>query len=147
MSGYMLMPRESLSFAAKQVAFHVELSGDVRTRSTRTLIFRHVVLNEGECYDKDTGKFTAPVSGVYMFSASVRPKYSDKPVAASLMRGDYYVMFTCESSDTNVPCCSTAVCHLDSEDEVYVETVDDEPRSFDGGYGATFFSGALINPD
>jgi hypothetical protein len=82
-----------------------------------------------------------------MFSASVRPKYSDKPAAASLKYEDYDVMSTCESSDTSIPCCLATVRYLCCGDEVCVETLDDEPRSFDGGNGATFFSGTLINPD
>ncbi|XP_078341004.1 collagen alpha-1(X) chain-like isoform X2 [Crassostrea virginica] len=51
------------------IAFHVVLSKRLWNVATSTIIkFGRVDLNDGNGYDPNTGKFTAPVDGVYFFS-------------------------------------------------------------------------------
>lgn len=51
------------------VAFHVELRKSIEHLLTNQILkYDHIITNIGEGYDKTTGKFTAPVDGVYSFS-------------------------------------------------------------------------------
>ena len=59
-SGRVLMPVKP--------AFHVyRNAGDVG--SSATIVWNEVELNQGSHYDSSTGLFTAPVAGIYYFSA------------------------------------------------------------------------------
>nr|XP_011425247.2 complement C1q tumor necrosis factor-related protein 3 [Crassostrea gigas] len=51
------------------IAFQSSLKGNLENMKTyETVIFNQVSLNEGNTYNTTSGKFTAPVDGVYFFS-------------------------------------------------------------------------------
>ncbi|XP_078340773.1 heavy metal-binding protein HIP-like isoform X2 [Crassostrea virginica] len=51
------------------IAFHATLTKTLRNVPQSTIIkFEKVLINQGRGYDPTTGKFTAPVDGVYSFS-------------------------------------------------------------------------------
>ena len=51
------------------IAFNALLSNGLYNIPVHTIIkFKEVTLNEGNGYDPNTGKFTAPVDGVYYFA-------------------------------------------------------------------------------
>lgn len=55
--------------SGKTIAFHAILSSRLTNVSPNTIIkFRKVLVNEGSGYNPTTGKFTAPLDGVYSFS-------------------------------------------------------------------------------
>ena len=60
-----------VDLASEEVAFsvHIQVS-DTTTSMTKgnIVIFNEIVTNLGDGYNKDSGSFTAPVSGVYSFS-------------------------------------------------------------------------------
>ena len=47
----------------------------------KTILFDHVVTNEGNNFDKNTGTFTAPVNGLYVFGATISADKAQNGVA------------------------------------------------------------------
>ncbi|KAH3809766.1 hypothetical protein DPMN_138145 [Dreissena polymorpha] len=50
------------------VLFYARTPKDAALKSSQIAIFNTVVVNTGQGYASDTGKFTAPDSGIYMFA-------------------------------------------------------------------------------
>ena len=59
-------------FTPARPAFHAYKSDDSNLVSSGTYIFNSTFTNIGNCYDTTTGRFTAPVNGVYVFSTSLQ---------------------------------------------------------------------------
>jgi hypothetical protein len=54
-----------------KIAFHAYTKSGGSYTKNQLLIFPYVLINMGEGYDKSTGFFTAPVTGLYLFSAHI----------------------------------------------------------------------------
>ncbi|MGH0147647.1 UNVERIFIED_CONTAM: hypothetical protein FKN15_031516 [Acipenser sinensis] len=59
------------------------------SNQTRTAMFKRAVLNTWQCYSPETGVFTAPVRGLYLFTLSL--DFGPGPVLGQLMRGGVLV--------------------------------------------------------
>ena len=68
----MVKPR-TLSRATSAAFYAYMSTSEYNPGPGHTLIFRHVVTNIGQRYNQHTGIFTAPVSGVYVFTYTVIP--------------------------------------------------------------------------
>lgn len=51
------------------IAFHAQEAADKSLANNQVIVFTKVNLNEGDSYDNTNGYFTAPVSGIYHFTA------------------------------------------------------------------------------
>ncbi|XP_052217888.1 uncharacterized protein LOC127835483 [Dreissena polymorpha] len=49
------------------IYFLARITSDAYIQTTQDVVFQTVEVNEGQCYDPATGKFTASVSGMYLF--------------------------------------------------------------------------------
>nr|KAG5712443.1 hypothetical protein BaRGS_011417 [Batillaria attramentaria] len=73
----------------KQVAFHAHFSGNwdtpINVGTHATLKFDAVVTNVGKGYNPDTGAFTAPYNGTYLFllTAVSKDRYTELDIRAS----------------------------------------------------------------
>ena len=59
-----------------------------KTKQHKAQLYKEVTFNEDGCFDKDTGIFTAPVEGAYVFSARVESNEAEVQVCSHFMIGD-----------------------------------------------------------
>lgn len=121
---------------------HVILSQPQNT----PVVFNKVINNEGNAYDSQTGKFTAPQDGIYLFSYSMHVNRDTQSFLQLVHNGVQVVGSVTESTadyhDTQGG--STAVISLFVGDQVWVEVFHDEHDRLEGKYGGTSFTGAWI---
>jgi len=53
------------------VAFHADTVVDTSPATDQVIVFSQTVFNHGDGYNNATGVFTAPASGVYMFTVNI----------------------------------------------------------------------------
>ncbi|KAK7508173.1 hypothetical protein BaRGS_00000412 [Batillaria attramentaria] len=101
--------------AGPKVAFTAYSTFDQPAAEGKPLVFDSPVINEGKAYDPETGKFAAPVDGVYAFFCSLKTTfvYSD----VNLKLGDSVIVIF-SSDDTLV---GGAVKFLKSGEEVFLK--------------------------
>ena len=140
----------------KQAAFHVKFSGrwdvplDVGAHAI--LRFNSAVTNLGNAYNTETGLFTAPYGGVYLFmlDATHIPDHSSSSQLAIMKTGHQTLAFTYGKaqslqSDSYTRDTVQAAVHLKAGEQVWVEH----------SYGAsvfrqasfTTFTGVLVQVD
>ncbi|WAR31326.1 C1QL4-like protein, partial [Mya arenaria] len=105
------------------VAFFATLSSSFTTSpSDQTLVFNNVVTDVSAGYNPGTGAFTAPVDGLYVFSASVMVNLSTSATSAHIRikkNGSQVVYFIVNDSDGDYETVSsTAILSLQVGDTV-----------------------------
>ncbi|CAI5642623.1 unnamed protein product [Oreochromis niloticus] len=132
----------------KQVAFSASLldQGDGYTgpfNAHTTLIFKYVVTNIGNAYNKHTGIFTAPVRGVYHFVWTIYG-HGEIPVGAVLFRNEEHISLAYERPRSGAGSASNAASLLlEAGDQVSVRLYT-QSRIADSQNRQTTFSGHLI---
>ncbi|KAK7506692.1 hypothetical protein BaRGS_00002167 [Batillaria attramentaria] len=124
-------------FYQTKVAFNVRLL-EMNSQSftgTQTLVFDRVDLNQGGDYDKDTGFFTAPVSGLYQFSLHIL-KNGGEIAEVEASGDDKYLD---RSSNT-------VLVQLHAGDKIWVRRASGDATEIQGGF-RTSFAGVLLVPD
>ncbi|XP_053388390.1 complement C1q tumor necrosis factor-related protein 2-like [Mercenaria mercenaria] len=92
----------------------------------QVVIFPEVLLNEGGGYNSTTGHFTAPVAGLYLFTAHVCNQ--DKmPMSISIMHGGNKIAVSTEYEDNHTSCSSlSAPAIMEAKEQVYVTSAYSE---------------------
>ena len=131
------------------VAFQASISHDVyHTAKHQTIIFDYIATSVGGGYHSSHGLFTAPKSGIYIFSASILLKPSAYLEAFIVKNGNAFKGIYVNGLDHNgfAQGSGTAVVQLSVGDDVWVQTSDwsgtDVTLRDAGGY--TSFMGCLI---
>ena len=70
------------------IMFSVRAIDAVETKQYHAQIYKVVVVNEGGCFDKATGIFTAPCTGAYVLSVRAESNKSDVEVSSYIMIDD-----------------------------------------------------------
>ena len=75
--------------SSKKVAFTATVTRDMTSQDGQTLVFPHIITNVGGGYNENTGVFTAPRDGVYVFFCKI---------SASINANDMLFDFTLNGS-------------------------------------------------
>jgi hypothetical protein len=119
---------------------------DGNVSSTNTVLFNDVGLNQGSCYSSSTGKFVAPVHGVYFFGFTGRHN-SNNGVIVEIQKNGTRVMSMRSTSTNgtmgNMNLAGTACIELDANDDVKCVVTTQTLWGGTDGEGAVF-TGYLI---
>ena len=96
-------------------------------------------------YDPNTGIFTCPTSGLYLFSVFISPHVRNIESMVSLMKdGDSFMSVIVESNfdAEDINSGNVVLLSVQKGERLWVETYDNDNQSF--WKGVTTFSGVLI---
>ncbi|XP_046562914.1 complement C1q tumor necrosis factor-related protein 5-like [Haliotis rubra] len=139
-----LVPRASHG----AVAFHANAQDKtVPLYTGRPIPFDHTLVNAGSAYNTQTGKFTAPVAGLYLFWTQIESTkpgvaitmfifQSGKPISAGYMETNSDL-----ADDTGSAMVAT---HLTKGEEVWVEIEKDFAMTV---FPSSYFGGVLLYAD
>jgi len=109
------------------------------------LVFPNVDYNEGSGYNVTTGKFTAPVSGLYAFVKQICASKNDLAVTRFVRNGQNILTSQTNSPTIDAACASAQVFqYLSKGDQVWVKTSWDSYFVRDGSYRDFSFAGVFI---
>lgn len=127
----------------RRVAFFVGLSENMGPISENTDVkFDRVVTNVGDGYDMETGKFTAPVDGVYQFNIIISAQGRQKAAVMVLKNGEMVTTVWAESVPSWATSSNVAVLSLSKGDRVWLTLLS--RASYLHGYMYSTFSGFII---
>ncbi|XP_062570334.1 complement C1q tumor necrosis factor-related protein 4-like [Saccostrea cucullata] len=89
--------------------------------------FGHIIINKGGGYDSSTGKFTAPVAGVYFFDWTIVTDNGDQFNTEIVKNGTVYVSNLCRSrviKNYEKPCTATARIEMRRGEKVWIRVTD-----------------------
>jgi hypothetical protein len=104
--------------------------------------FDRVVTNVGDGYDMETGKFTAPVDGVYQFNIIISAQGRQKAAVMVLKNGEMVTTVWAESVPSWATSSNVAVLSLSKGDRVWLTLLS--RASYLHGYMYSTFSGFII---
>nr|KAG5700183.1 hypothetical protein BaRGS_011026 [Batillaria attramentaria] len=138
-----------LNSYGQMVAFHAWCnSAPVSTVARGTVIVPHVATNIGNAYDPQTGFFTAPVSGLYMFHATFMDHDLNDQIHAGIYVGGTQVAQSTSDSRHGYwdnPAIA-AIVHVTAGQKVDLRSLNGGTDNFYGQQYTTF-SGFLIRAD
>ncbi|XP_063397778.1 collagen alpha-1(VIII) chain-like [Mytilus trossulus] len=106
-----------------------------------TVKFERITENIGSGYNSGTGIFTAPIKGLYHFTASARQSKSGF-LHLGLFRNNAQMAVSVAVNFNSLTIGATLT--LQSGDRVYVKNVWDQPSGIVGA-GQSYFSGSLVH--
>jgi hypothetical protein len=114
-------------------------------RTYDRMVVRDVLTNQGGAYNNNTGIFTAPRAGTYVFAATTGPDKSDQWALMALMRNGKWVALTSAKDKVGGYSASSlhAVLRLARGHTVWLRAT----RSATYWSSVTMFSGFLLHPD
>ena len=147
-SGRMFTPARPSFSATRTSALTV-------SSTNQTLVFNNVTHNQGSHYDSSTGKFTAPVTGLYYFSAAasivvgadnrylvITIQTSDSDYTGVLLAGRAHTNTTSGTTYGQSQC--SGVVHLNANDFVLCKVEVENSSSLAVGDPACYFNGFLV---
>lgn len=99
------------------------LKHDKRNLATKArIVFEHVELNEGLGYNKSTGIFTAPSSGIYVFDWTILTWQGEFAYTSLVVNDQIKSWNHCRdvNSKTLLPCSKMAIVKLKNGEQVWI---------------------------
>ncbi|XP_060582041.1 uncharacterized protein LOC132738551 isoform X2 [Ruditapes philippinarum] len=134
------------------IAFHAKNVKNDKPVTGTTIVFTDILLNLGESYNTNTGVFTVPLGGIYLFTVQLcidQSKYID----TGLVVDNVYMDVARHRDNYYSVCCYklTTTISVQSGNRVWVKVIN-EPNSGSILYHSdtnywTSFSGVLIHTD
>jgi hypothetical protein len=110
-----------------------------------TVVYDEITYNAGNGYDKTTGIFTCPRSGMYIFFLNVEAVYGRQAAAISLQINGFSrltAVAECMDDTHDATGSNLLVVHIVEGDRVWVMTYGNDNQDLYKGF--TAFSGVLI---
>lgn len=127
----------------KEIYFNAKLTANTVVTGGHTVIFDRVVENTEDSYNKLTGIFRAPVSGMYLFSLSVMSEGTDYVHTLLVKNGTEIGRIFADAVHYGQMGTITVVTHLEKGAEVYAKQMPGITGNMHGGHYCSF-SGVLI---
>ncbi|XP_078698557.1 caprin-2-like [Branchiostoma floridae x Branchiostoma belcheri] len=113
-------------------------------RSNEVIVFNHVFTNVGNGYDVATGKFTAPMDGVYVFMYNIHKNLASHGMRVALMHnGEIQVLAEDVSGDPHDMAGNSVILQLTEGDGVWLELLQKQAINSNKSRQSTF-SGYLL---
>ncbi|KAK3577172.1 hypothetical protein CHS0354_037510 [Potamilus streckersoni] len=133
---------------SSRVAFSVGLTYTMHLSFSETVLYDKIFTNLGNGYNKQTGVFTCPVEGIYLFHLHAYDMNTDKAMWLELMHNDDFIVsvsgYASHSSGGN-----TVILHLRIGDKIQVKGREQQQFSLFGQQDEIYstLSGFLLYPD
>jgi len=130
------------------VAFNANTPTDKHPTTKQVIVFSHPVFNIGNAYNSGTGVFTAPVTGVYMFTAHFCIQNSKNWFYAFVREEENIVVKGLMYDKDQYNCASaSAVVLLQEHERLWVECRSDPGADvlYDATHYMNSFSGSLLH--
>ncbi|XP_046568998.1 uncharacterized protein LOC124277372 [Haliotis rubra] len=152
---------KTLVSKTRAVAFQTYASSPQNVTSLHPVVYDSIIYHIGPGYDHTTGKFTAPVSGTYMFWAQVGIQLFNYSPSMSIVQSGRTIGggWSAQRSPSDRVVSATCVSHLKKGEEVWVQfeeefswgdmqtpTVTVQSSSYNTG-PKSYFGGALLSMD
>ncbi|XP_071118175.1 paramyosin-like [Haliotis cracherodii] len=138
---------QTMASKTRDVAFQAYLSATQTVQSGTSLIFHRVFLNSGSGYNSTTGRFTAPVSGTFLFWTQLDVDQADVSLTISIHKsgtsiGTGWVKTTTDSDDEVVSVITAS--HVTAGEEVWVQV---NLTALIYGSSYSHFGGTILSVD
>uniref|UniRef100_A0A0B7AR95 C1q domain-containing protein n=1 Tax=Arion vulgaris TaxID=1028688 RepID=A0A0B7AR95_9EUPU len=141
-SSKMVVPLNVPAAMTPAVAFSAKLSYNRELKPLDTVIFDTVLTNDGNAYDLDSGKFTAIVTGTYLFHSTILSGYNTKVETAIIVNDKEIARIYSGAHDAHGSGSNMAIVNLRNGDSVWVRLLYQGGNHVHGYYST--FSGALL---
>ncbi|XP_045184238.2 cerebellin-3-like [Mercenaria mercenaria] len=126
------------------IAFNAYLNTSGSYPVGQIVVFPHVILNEGDGYNSTTGYFTAPVAGLYHFTAHVCNLH-DQYMVFSIVKGNTTIALSAVYENSSVTCGSvSAPTPMEVGEKVCVQSPYADSSLFTNLYRWPSFMGVLV---
>ncbi|XP_045184487.2 uncharacterized protein LOC123542625 [Mercenaria mercenaria] len=128
-----------------KIAFNAYTRSGGSFSDNQRIIFPHVLLNEGGGYNNNTGYFTAPVSGLYQFSAHICETGTNYMIV-SIVHENKEIAITTEYENGGDSCSSvSAPVIMNANEQVFIKSAYSASKLHaDADYRWPSFAGFLV---